>query len=189
MEIDLMTPEMCLTEVSERKTKVQRCQKCIRCNEFFREEDELATHLHDHAVEDEENNLGSEIKCQLCFVPFSSLNDLKIHIQDHFFDLKTIGSQLKINPEEEQEQIREKYYCSQCKQEFLTADQCSEHVKRHSEKKKFSCGVCSRVFSRNSSRKRHELKHAEKRFDCPQCKKSFKKRSELRYFQGLFMYL
>lgn len=186
METDLMTPEMCLAEASDRKTKVQRFQKCIRCNEFFRDSKELTTHLHDHAVEDEENNLGTDINCQLCFEPFSSLNALKIHIQDHFFDSRAINSEYRIKPDiEEQEQVNEKYYCSQCKEEFLTADQCSEHVKRHSEKNKFRCGICSRLFTRNSSRKRHELKHAEKRFDCPECGKNFKKRTELRYFQGL----
>ena len=175
-ESELETSEITLNETSKTKTKVQRFQKCIRCNELFRDSKELADHLHDHADEIE-NKPDTEIKCQVCYEPFPSLKDLKNHIQVHFFGPKKRGKSYQPD--------NEKYFCSRCNREFLTADECSKHVRRHSEQKIHKCDVCNKVFSRNGSKKRHELSHIEKKYDCPQCGKIFKKRPELRYVQGI----
>lgn len=184
-EILKMSTEKYSNDIIERKTKVQRLNNCCsQCNKCFHDNQELAIHLHEHVMKNEGNsNLNDETKCELCFEQFSSLENLKIHIQDHFCDTTRdiIDSvNIKLDNKKNNYQINEEYHCSQCKKEFLTADECSEHIKKHKVKKLFMCGICNKVFTRNSSRKRHELNHAEKSFKCRQCGKTFKKKTELR---------
>lgn len=179
----LMSPEKYSSGIIERKTKVQRLNNCAQCNKCFNDSQELTLHLADHVTNNEENNLNDETKCELCFEQFSSLENLKIHIQEHFCDTRVANSENNSIKSEKNinYQSNEEYHCSQCKKEFLTADECSEHIKQHKVQKLFMCGICNKVFTRNSSRKRHELNHVEKNFKCRQCGKTFLKKTELRY--------
>lgn len=76
---------------------------------------------------------------------------------------------------------RIKYHCKICKKVFLTPSKLHEHLNIHQDIKSFMCEVCNKGFFRKDNLKNHMRLHSgEKPFACSYCNKTFSHQTDKR---------
>lgn len=75
---------------------------------------------------------------------------------------ETTEHELDILPTNDQETLREKFYCGICGKYY---DKVFEevHVQMHNGEEKFNCGICNKVFPNEESIKMHMNAHQDTR--------------------------
>lgn len=141
--------------------------QCEHCPKNFAHKRNLQKHMTVHN--------GKRFTCDQCPKHYSNNYDLKLHLESH--ERKTFEKNMylmlngkKVNPrylgrkvrsknaEHHKANEKDKYYCNQCLECYLSVDDLRQHIsERHS--KQFSCHHCSREFSVKRRLKKHIQTH------------------------------
>lgn len=134
-----------------RTTHMSSENVCQICNKKFKCKEYLAAHMTYH------NNPDGMNKCPQCPERFSDYHRKVMHLID------VHGDEPK------------KYKCKLCPKRYYKAGALSAHVRNvHLQERKCICPECDASFFKNTTLKRHMLKHTKtKNFQCDVCHKSY----------------
>lgn len=172
--------------------------KCKVCDMNFSTSRSLRTHMM-------ENHTESKFECEICHLSFNLEDSRNRHmkakhkeyhcdgcnqnfisterLQDHVIDEhEDIVDENNENGILINDEFIDKRTCKECNTFFTSINSLVSHIHDH-EKTKFECKTCSKSFSFESSRNRHEKVAHDKRLDhrCDACDhREFGTKSELR---------
>ncbi|KXJ81721.1 hypothetical protein RP20_CCG018251 [Aedes albopictus] len=161
-------------------------QKCYLCVKVFESNDDLRTHLLEHADETLECKECGEsywdliafnkhmakhdsnerpFKCKHCNLGFSSATARKIHQADVHND----GEKRIVN------RTRRVYTCQHCGKVCPSLSYLKQHEDAHKGIKPFKCTICDGSFANLTSLERHHATHTSvKPFTCKKCGKQYR---------------
>ncbi|XP_050416034.1 uncharacterized protein LOC126829911 [Patella vulgata] len=135
----------------------------------------------------EKKNLPKEeIKCKICSQSFSSLSDVKSHLENHlnnnyceicrktFKNKQTLHKHI-VDHLNNDKDTTTRYECSYegCRKYFKSERNLNHHQKRHNVNKSFKCSKCTKSFTSNSLLQKHLKSHMNidvvKKFPCSIC--------------------
>ncbi|KAJ6639126.1 Serendipity locus protein H-1 [Pseudolycoriella hygida] len=137
-------------------------QKCIDCGMEFPSFDELKQHRREHRTADKMKNKDLKWKCIDCGKMLMNRSSLFMHEKIH---------------------KDRQYSCELCPQKFVQKNNLLNHVKTHTQDKKFPCTIpqCGKTFVGKSQLLRHHTFHVNIRnFPCDTCGKRYKSERDLK---------
>lgn len=142
-----------------KHTNTPRRYSCGECNERFNTRVNLQEHY-----DSLQNNCQSR-KCGICGKEFVHANHLRRHMSVH----------AGIKP----------HMCFVCDHEFNQKSDLTRHVKRHSVNGRLACVKCALLYDTLEELREHMLSHQSEKdettvFRCPQCPKTFGRKSHFR---------
>lgn len=131
------------------KMHTEQPSKCKYCEKEFALDTSLLQHLKKHE--------GPEaVECDVCQIPFTNQNDLKIHKKRlHSDGLKP-------------------HICTVCKKAFAKSCDLKKHQRIHTGERPYICHICDKTFTHPTSLRNHRAVHTgEKPFQCSFCGQAF----------------
>ncbi|KAJ6644250.1 Zinc finger protein [Pseudolycoriella hygida] len=127
----------------------------------------LSTYINEQYAFNDADDTANPYKCMICFAQKDSSLEIRQHVrQRHVYKMLPQPIHVKSN-------VKERISCNICGV-GITRNSFNNHMKIHTDTKKFPCSICGRVFSKNYSKKTHERMHTgEKPYQCDQCGKRF----------------
>lgn len=116
--------------------KFETMNRCLVCNETFKEKHELEDHMQDHKNHLEE----SLIECIYCEKPYSKLSNLVRHLKTHD-DNKT-------------------HSCNICQKTFSMGQELIDHLNKHKGFTPHSCTMCDKSYMQLSNLRTHMRVHS-----------------------------
>ena len=125
--------------VVQVKSRTKIPNQCIFCNTTFKNKLELMEHIQEHQLKLEESK---QIICQQCNKSYSSLKNLKRHIEATHDENKT-------------------HMCKTCNKTFAKNQGLIDHLARHKGDTPFICDNCNRSYVNLSKLRDHMKSHSE----------------------------
>nr|XP_032526278.1 zinc finger protein 728-like [Danaus plexippus plexippus] len=167
--------------------------KCFFCAKYFSDPGELMLHTQSHKKDIRDRKIIldkyipkgkrtllvdiSELKCRLCDQMFPNLDEIRDHLEIyHEKSFLPAGNGMT----EYNMQLRNGYYsCHICYQEFHSFVLLNSHINCHVGK--VVCESCGVAFLNQHLLMKHREKHLINRYKCPNCEKTFNKKSQIKY--------
>eukprot|EP00057_Strongylocentrotus_purpuratus_P034453 XP_795283.1 PREDICTED: zinc finger protein OZF [Strongylocentrotus purpuratus] len=157
--------------------------RCVHCRKVFESE----THLEDHAVEHQIQELHTCEECGRCYQQKHLLDN---HIKMHHVELwtceecgKSFENKKRLMVHYEMHsgiQAEKRHKCDECGKAFVAKSKLLRHMRVHTGERPFRCDVCGRGFNDRSNLFIHARVHTgEKPYTCTLCGKSFTGKNDL----------
>jgi len=136
--------------------------ECYPCEMQFKDECDLADHIHDAHNKNRQSPQPSS--CKVCHKTFVSPTRLKEHQNVH------VNRSSRPRP----------YSCSNCDKSFFTSSDLWSHQRIHSGSK-YTCGLCGKKLASSGSLHNHQksVHEVQKKFECQICLRRFALKQKL----------
>jgi Zinc-finger associated domain (zf-AD)/C2H2-type zinc finger/Zinc finger, C2H2 type len=119
--------------------KIETMNRCLVCNETFKEKSELEDHMQYHKNQLE----GSSIECIYCEKSYSKLSNLVRHLKTHE-DNKT-------------------HCCNICSKTFAMGQELIDHLNKHKGFTPHACTMCDKSYMQLSNLRTHMKVHSNQK--------------------------
>ncbi|XP_057668144.1 zinc finger protein 271-like [Diorhabda carinulata] len=131
-------------------------------------------------IQDSQKN-NKQHMCKKCTESFSTLEELKTHLQRHGskkYICDICGKVLQHNSSllyhKQTEHTNKKFVCNTCDKSFKHQQLLQRHQVVHSEARPYICPICNSSFKTKANLINHEGVHTgEKRYECTECNQKF----------------
>ncbi|XP_052757211.1 oocyte zinc finger protein XlCOF20-like [Galleria mellonella] len=165
--------------------------KCFYCDEEYPELNTLLQHSDNHITPERSEIMRthlkkgkrtlkvdiSELKCRLCNVPFSDLNDIRIHLTDeHGKVFSTSGNGMIAYSLKTKDGM---FSCHLCTDKFNSFFLLNKHINVHYNNA--ICELCGKGFVSHKRLLLHREIHGNDQYPCEKCKVTFSSVTKLKY--------
>lgn len=116
--------------------KVETSNRCLVCNETFKEKLLLESHMQDHKNQLDETS----IDCIYCEKPYSKLSNLIRHLKTH--------------------EENKTHSCNVCQKTFAMGQDLIDHLNRHKGFNPHTCSICDKSYMQLSKLRSHMKTHS-----------------------------